>query len=50
MRIPRNVKEIGENAFFWCAKLANVIFDDKSACKHIGTNAFAGTLFEAGRK
>ena len=50
VRIPKNVTEIGEGAFFWCNKLADVTFDNKTACKYIGENAFAGTPFKARRK
>ena len=40
--IPSSVTEIGDNAFYYCSALTQVIFEIPSSLTSIGNYAFAG--------
>lgn len=42
--IPRNIKEIGEQAFFDCPLLTNVIFESNSNLQKIGAQVFVNAI------
>ena len=41
VEIPNTVESIGEYAFYSCAALETVVFEEGSVCKSIGTTAFS---------